>query len=109
MLLAIALFGLVVPNGLFIYWLFQEFSSVQEVLANHLAVAFILDAFIAMGLLAYLYSKRPPGPLRWPWFVALSILGGLGFSIPMYLWLNFRKSASAGMTFSDWLGTNART
>jgi hypothetical protein len=104
MLLAIAVFGLVVPNGLFIYWLLQEFSSVQEVLANHLAVAFILDAFIAMGLLAYLYSKRPLGPLRWPWFVVLSILGGLGFSIPMYLWLNFRKSASAGMTFSEWLG-----
>lgn len=27
MLLAVAIFGLIVPNGLFIYWLFQESSE----------------------------------------------------------------------------------
>jgi hypothetical protein len=102
MLLAIALFGLLVPNGLFVYWLFREFSSVGEVLGNHLALGFMLDAFLATGLLAFLFAKRPPGPLAWPWFVGLSILGGLGFSIPFYLWLNFKRSGSGHREFSAW-------
>lgn len=102
MLLAIALFGLLVPNGLFVYWLLREFSSVGEVLGNHLALGFMLDAFLATGLLAFLFAKRPPGPLTWPWFVGLSILGGLGFSIPFYLWLNFRRAGGGHRDFSAW-------
>jgi hypothetical protein len=47
-----------------------------------------LDAFIAMGLLAWYFAKWPIGRVRWPWFVALSLLGGLAFSIPLYWWLN---------------------
>ena len=92
-LLAIALFGLVVPNGLFLYWAAVEFSTVGEVLANRLAVAFILDAFMALGVLAYLFAVRPLGPVRWPWFVVLSLVGGLGFSIPFYIWLNRRQGS----------------
>ena len=102
MLLAVALFGLHVPNGLFVYWLVREFGSVGEVLANHLALAFMLDALLATGLLAYLFAKRPPGPVAWPWFVGLSILGGLGFGIPFYLWLNFTRSGNGHREFSDW-------
>lgn len=93
-LLAIALFGLLVPNGLFVYWLVVEFDGVQTVLANHLAVAFILDAFLAFGVLTYLFAIEPPGPIRWPWFVLLSLVGGLGFSIPFYLWLNRRRTGA---------------
>ena len=92
-LLAIALFGLVVPNGLFLYWAAVEFSSAGEVLANRLAVAFMIDAFMALGLLAYLFAVRPLGPVRWPWFVVLSLVGGLGFSIPFYVWLNRRQES----------------
>jgi hypothetical protein len=94
-LLAIALFGLVVPNGLFLSWLVQDFSSVGEVLGNKLALAFMLDALMATALLAYLFAVKPPGPRRWPWFVALSLLGGLGFSIPFYLWWNHRAARQA--------------
>ena len=87
-LLIIALFGLIVPNGIFIYWLFAEFNSVAEVVSNKLAVAFIIDAFMAMFLLAYWFAVNPIGKIKWYWFVILSIIGGLGFSIPFYWWLN---------------------
>jgi hypothetical protein len=87
-LLIIALFGLIVPNGIFIYWLFNEFGGAAAVLQNKLAVAFILDAFMAMFLLAYFFAAKPIGRVRWYWFVILSIIGGLGFSIPFYWWLN---------------------
>jgi len=102
MLLVVALFGLLVPNGLFVYWLLCEFESMSAVLADHLALAFVLDAFLATALLAYLFAKRPPGPISWSWFVALSLFGGLGFAIPFYLWLNFRRAAPGERTFAVW-------
>lgn len=87
-LLLVAISGLVIPNGFFIHWLFFEWTGFAAVFANHLAVAFVLDAFMAMCLLAWWFAKRPIGRVRWPWFVVLSLLGGLGFSLPMYWWLN---------------------
>lgn len=102
MLLVIALFGLLVPNGLFVYWLVREFTSFGAVISNHLALGFMLDAFMALGLLAFLFARRPPGPIRWPWFVLLSLLGGLGFSIPFYLWLNFKRSGARSASFTEW-------
>ena len=89
-LLALALFGLIVPNGIFIYWLFNEFHGLQEVLNNKLAVAFIIDAVLAMFLIAYYFARHPIGKIKWYWFVVLSLVGGLGFSIPFYWWLNKR-------------------
>ena len=102
MLLAIALFGLLVPNGLFVYWLLREFNSFGAVTENHLALGFMIDAFMALGLLAFLFARRPPGPIKWQRFVVLSLIGGLGFSIPFYLWLNFKRSASRGISFTAW-------
>lgn len=94
-LLLIALFGLLVPNGLFIVWLLTEFNGIGPVLHNHLALGFILDAFMAMALLSVYFARKPIGVVRWPWFVVLSLVGGLGFSLPFYWWLNTRdRSAS---------------
>lgn len=77
-LLAIALFGLIVPNGLFLYWLVYEYDGVMNVAQNKLAVAFMLDAFLTMGLLGYYFAGNPVGRFKWYWFVALSLLGGVG-------------------------------
>jgi len=90
-LLLIALFCLFVPNGLFIYWLFTEFRSFSEVMNNWLALAFIIDAFIVMFLLAYWFAKNPPGKIKWYWFVVFSLVGGLGFGLPFYYWLSKRN------------------
>jgi len=91
-LLIIALFGLIVPNGIFIYWLFNDFHSVTEVIQNKLAIAFIIDAFMAMFLLAYWFAVNPIGKIKWYWFIIFSIIGGLGFSLPFYYWVNNRNS-----------------
>ena len=89
-LLLIALFGLFVPNGIFIYWLFTEFSSLGDVINNRLALGFIIEAFLVLGLLAYWFAKNPPGKIRWYWFVLFSLIGGLGFGLPFYYWLSKR-------------------
>jgi len=89
-LLLIALFGLFVPNGIFIYWLFTEFHSVGDVMNNRLALGFIIEAFVVLGLLAYWFAKNPVGKIKWYWFVVLSLIGGIGFGLPFYYWLNKR-------------------
>ena len=90
-LLLIALFGLFVPNGIFIYWMLTEFSSMSDVTNNRLALGFIIEAFVVLGLLAYWFAKNPPGRIKWTWFVLFSLIGGLGFGLPFYYWLNKRS------------------
>jgi hypothetical protein len=89
-LLLIALFGLFVPNGIFIYWLFTEFESIADVWNNRLALGFIIEAFVVLAMLAYWFAKNPPGKLKWPWFVVFSLVGGIGFGLPFYYWLSRR-------------------
>jgi hypothetical protein len=92
LLLVIALFGLTVPNGLFVCWLVRRHTAgIGDILNDPLALGFMLDAFMAMLLLAWWFARSPIGPLRWPWFIVLSLVGGLGFSLPMYWWLNDRR------------------
>jgi hypothetical protein len=93
-LLLIAFMGLLVPNALFLYWLLVEYEGIAAVLQDKLALGFIIDAFMALVLLAFYFARNPIGRVRWPWFVLLSLLGGLGFSLPFYYWLNQRKPHS---------------
>lgn len=93
-LLLVALFGLLVPNGLFLYWLFVEYQGLTAVLQDKLALGFMLDALIALVILAVYFARHPVGRFRWPWFVAFSFLGGLGFSLPFFYWLNTRDNSS---------------
>ncbi len=89
-LLIIAFFGLLVPNGIFVYWLLNDFHSLSDFTNNRLAVPFIVEAFVVMFLMAYWFAKNPPGKVKWYWFIVLSLIGGIGFSIPLFWWLNKR-------------------
>lgn len=89
-LLIISLFGLIVPNGIFLYWLFFEPYTMTDIINNRLALGFIIDCFLAMFLLSYWFAVKPIGKVSWYWFIVLSIIGGLGFSLPFYYWLNKR-------------------
>ena len=91
-LLLIALFGLVVPNGFFVYWVVFEFNGLGPVLQDKLALGFILDVLLALILLSVYFARHPLGPVKWYWFVVLSFVGGLGFSLPLYYWLNQRAN-----------------
>src|SRR5687767_409112 len=94
-LLMIALLGLVVPNGFFVYWLLFEFRGLGPVLQDKLALGFILDVLLALVLLSVYFARHPIGPIKWYWFVGLSFVGGLGFSLPLYYWLNRRRIPAA--------------
>lgn len=89
-LLLVALFGLFVPNGIFIYWTLTEFSGLGDILGNKLALAFIIEAFLVLGIMSVYFARNPIGKLPWPWFVVFSLFGGLGFGIPFFYWWNKR-------------------
>jgi hypothetical protein len=91
-LLLVALFGFVVPNGFFVYWLLFEFHGLGPVLQDKLALGFILDVLLALIVLSVYFARHPIGPAKWYWFILLSLLGGLGFSLPLYYWLNSRQN-----------------
>ena len=94
-LLLVALFGFVVPNGFFVYWLLFEFEGLSPVFQDKLALGFILDVLLALIILGVYFARHPIGPVKWGWFVLLSLLGGLGFSLPLYYWLNRRQATPA--------------
>ena len=94
-LLLVAAFGLFVPNGFFIYWLLNEYNGLGPVLHDNLALGFILDVTVTLIILTVYFARSPIGPVGWPWFVLLSFTGGLGFSLPLYYWLNVRRRHAA--------------
>ena len=61
-LLAVAPFGLVVPNNKFLHASLHDPNGCGDVGHNLLASSFILDAFLAMGCLAYFFAVSPSDP-----------------------------------------------
>jgi len=100
-LLILAAIGLFAPGGLFLYWVLNDYTTLAAALSDRMAIAFAADLVISTFLLGYLFARRPLGPIRWPWFLALSFLGTLAFGIPMYIWLNWRR-APGSPTFAEW-------
>ncbi|HJQ66590.1 MAG TPA: hypothetical protein VJ816_09450 [Gemmatimonadales bacterium] len=92
-LLLVGFVGLVVGDGLFVYWLINDFHGIGAVLQDRLALSFMFDALLTLLILTVHFARRPPGPVRWPWFVVLALLGGLCFGLPVFWWLNTRRGS----------------
>lgn len=96
-LLALALFGLLVPNGIFIYCFATDPAAVRGVMTNPIALVFVAESFFLMFLFAWLIKTaglKQPGGLA---FVVMSLVGSMAFSIPaaLYLWAK-REKGSVG-------------
>jgi hypothetical protein len=50
---------------------------------------------LVLIILSVYFARRPIGQVKWYWFTLLSLLGGLGFSLPLYYWLNRRQLTPA--------------
>lgn len=94
-LLFAATVGFLVGNGLFISWLVNDVHGVAAVFQDRLALSFIVDALLTLIILTVHFARRPPGSVRWPWFIVLSLMGGLCFGLPLYWWLNTRSVSKA--------------
>ncbi len=87
-LLVLAVVGFVIPNALFLPWVVSVWPDLGAMLRDPLALAFALDATLAMLWIAAYFARNAPGPVRWPWFIVLALLGGLAFAIPFFVWCN---------------------
>lgn len=84
--------GVVGVNGAFVVGLLQP-GTFRSALANPIAAAFMGEAVLLLGMLAYLFTKWRVTRLRWPWFVLLSLLGSMVFAIPIALLCRDRQSS----------------
>lgn len=77
----VALLELLGVNGAFFYGLFHP-EMIRSALQNPISIAFMTEALVLMGVLAYLLTKWGVMRLRWTWFVLLSLVGSLTFAVP---------------------------
>ena len=84
----LAAFGFFAVNAAFMYGLLFQPDAMVSALTNPIALAFIVEALVLMGVFAYLLTKWGVSKLHWGWFVFLSLLGSMAFALPIVLlWL----------------------
>ena len=87
----VAAAGLVVLNGVFIYALVLRPEWLSDAQTNPVSLAFMVEALVMTGVLAYLLRKWRVSDVSWGWFVVLALLGGLAFAVPVAaLWRSKR-------------------
>lgn len=92
LLLALAVFGLIVPNGVFLYYSLVAPAALHAALRNPVALVFITEAFLLMFLFAWVIHRlglRGPG---WLGFIVMSLVGSMVFSVPAFLYLASRHA-----------------
>jgi len=93
LLLAAAVFGFLAINCPFLYYALIATDVYREAMGNGLALVFIGEAFLLLAFFAVLIARmgwRKPG---WIFFVVMSLLGSLAFSIPLQLYLMAKPEA----------------
>ena len=90
-LIALAIFGLVVPNGLFLYFFLFAPAVLSAALANPVALLFMLEALLLMILFAWVIHHRGHRSPGWFVFIVMSLAGSMVFSVPAFLYLTSRK------------------
>lgn len=92
-LAALAVFGLVVPNGVFLWYFVTSPGLLRAALVNPISLVFLFEAFFLMFLIAWLIRRaggqRPSGL----GFIVMSLAGSLAFSVPAVLCLALRPPA----------------
>lgn len=72
-------------NGVFLWAVVRQPGALWSAFQNPVAAAFIAEALVLTGVLAYLLGRWRVSRVHWGWFVALSLAGGLAFAIPVVL------------------------
>lgn len=81
----LSVFGFFAVNAAFMYGIIFQPDAIMSALANPIALAFIVESLVLMGVFAYLLTKWQVVRLHWGWFVSLSLLGSMAFALPIVL------------------------
>lgn len=85
-----AIFGFLAINGPFLYFALIDTATYHQAMSNGMALLFISEAFLLMFFLAFIIAKmgwKKPG---WIFFIAMSCIGSLAFSIPLQIYLSIK-------------------
>ena len=83
--------GFIVINVPFLYFAFIDKGVYAEAINNGMALLFMTEAFLLMFLIAFIIAKSGINNPGWKFFICMSLLGSLAFSIPFHLYLSLRK------------------
>ena len=84
----LALFGALIPNGVFCYYFFTSPETTKAALTNPISVVFIGEAFLLMFLMAWFLSQKVTSPkVSGKKFILMSLLGSMVFSVPAALYI----------------------
>jgi len=90
----LAVFGLIVPNGFFLYYFLTAPEVTREAMSNPISLVFMTEAFLLMFLFAWLLRKTGSTKPNGLAFIIMSLVGSMVFSVPTTLWLMFRNKRS---------------
>jgi len=85
LLWTVSAIGFFIINTAFIYGMLFQPGAMAAVYKNPIALAFMVETFILLGVLAYLLKKWRLVTIHWGWFVFLSLIGSMAFALPVVL------------------------
>ena len=91
--LVASILGFFLINVPFLYYALIETAVYDAAMTNGVALVFIAEAFLLLAFFAFLIAKvgwKKPG---WIWFIVLSLVGSMAFSVPLMLYLHLRKES----------------
>ena len=96
-LLVFAILAFIGPNGLFLYAAFTQPALIQEANANAVALAFMIEAMMLLVLfLSYVWLETRSAA-KVATYLALSFIGSLAFSFPLYLYRRAKLKADKAL------------
>jgi len=95
-LYVLAVFGLLVPNGVFLYFAFARPDIFQAAMSNPITLVYMLEAFLLVAFFAWLIYRSGNKSPGWIAFVLMSLVGSLAFSVPAYLYWSSRNEGKSG-------------
>ena len=92
--LLLSILGFLLINVPFLYFVFFEKSIYYTALSNGVFLIFLSEAFLLMSFAAFLMAKLGLNKPGWVWFIVLTLLGSMAFSVPFYLYIHTRRIPS---------------
>jgi len=92
----IAIAGVAGLNGVFLYVVFARRDLLERALGDPIAWVLMIEALVVTGVLAWVLARWRRNRLGPGWFVLLSLLGGLAFSIPIVLLMSDGREERRG-------------
>jgi len=78
-LAALAVFGFLVPNGVFIFFALSDHEATKAALSNPVSLVFVCEAFFLMLLFAWVLRRAGVGRPSGAVFIIMSLIGSMVF------------------------------